>query len=100
MLRSRRVRHEITLTMGGPTATTATSTYPAGTASRRTGDRRGEQWSTGPGLCYYRARYYNPAMGRFISEDPLGFAGSGANLYAYGDEDPIDQKDLEWYFKL
>ena len=77
--------------MGGPTATTATSTYPAGTASRRTGDRRGEQWSTGPGLCYYRARYYNPQIGRFLSEDPLGFAGSGPNLYA--DPFGMDKKD-------
>ena len=35
------------------------------------------------GLYYYRARYYNPTMGRFMSEDPAGFGGSGPNLYGY-----------------
>ena len=34
------------------------------------------------GLAYYRARYYDPKVGRFISEDPIGFAG-GINLYNY-----------------
>jgi RHS repeat-associated protein len=32
---------------------------------------------------YYRARYYDPIIGRFISEDPNGF-GAGVNFYAYG----------------
>ncbi len=36
----------------------------------------------GTGLYYYRARYFNPATGRFISEDPIGFAG-GVDLYGY-----------------
>ena len=47
----------------------------------------------GLGIDYYRARYYNPATGRFISEDPTGFAGSGTNLYAYAAGDPIDLID-------
>ena len=37
------------------------------------------------GLYYLRARYYDPAIDRFISEDPIGFAGS-VNEYAYGRE--------------
>jgi RHS repeat-associated protein len=24
---------------------------------------------------YYRARYYDPTIGRFISEDPIAFSG-------------------------
>jgi RHS repeat-associated protein len=44
------------------------------------------------GLSYYRARYYDPAVGRFISEDPIGFGG-GANLYAYVGNDPVDFTD-------
>lgn len=40
------------------------------------------------GLYYYRARYYAPELGRFISEDALGFR-SGTNLYAYANGDPI-----------
>src|SRR5687768_13807633 len=49
--------------------------------------------SDGTGLYYYRARYYNPTLGRFISEDPIGFAGGDANLYAYVGNDPISYKD-------
>ena len=42
---------------------------------------------------YYRARYYNPTTGRFLSEDPIGFAGSGTNLYAYAKNNPINFND-------
>jgi len=35
------------------------------------------------GLHYYRARHYDPTMGRFLQNDPLGFAGGNANLYVY-----------------
>ncbi len=31
------------------------------------------------GLYFYRARYYNPLLGRFISEDPIGTGGPGLN---------------------
>ena len=34
-------------------------------------------------LYYYRARYYDPRLGRFLSEDPIGFWG-GVNFYAVG----------------
>lgn len=46
----------------------------------------------GLGIYYYRARYYNPATGRFISEDPIGLAG-GVNKYAYVGDDPTDYFD-------
>lgn len=42
---------------------------------------------------YYRARYYNPTTGRFLSEDPMGFAGSGTNIYAYAANNPISFSD-------
>ncbi len=37
----------------------------------------------GTGLYYYRARYYHPTLQRFVSGDPIGFAGGDVNLYAY-----------------
>lgn len=47
----------------------------------------------GTGLQYSRARYYSPADGRFLSQDPAGFEGSGANLYWYANGDPVDFVD-------
>ena len=44
------------------------------------------------GLYYYRARYYDPLIGRFISEDPSGF-GDGIDFYRYVHNSPIDNKD-------
>jgi RHS repeat-associated protein len=44
------------------------------------------------GFYYYRARYYDPAVGRFISEDPLGFR-AGVNFYAYVGNNPINAND-------
>jgi RHS repeat-associated protein len=41
------------------------------------------------GWYYMRARYYDPEMGRFISEDPLGFDGGDVNLYAYALNNPV-----------
>ena len=38
------------------------------------------------------ARYYLPSLGRFISEDPIGFAG-GLNPYLYCDNDPVNLSD-------
>ena len=42
----------------------------------------GREWDLETGLYYYRARYYDPKAGRFISEDPIGFGG-GTNFFAY-----------------
>jgi RHS repeat-associated protein len=44
------------------------------------------------GLYYNRARYYDPRLGRFVSEDPIGLAG-GINLYAYAGNDPVNNTD-------
>ena len=46
----------------------------------------------GTGLYYYRARVYDPAIGRFISEDPKRFA-AGLNFYAYVGNNPINAND-------
>jgi RHS repeat-associated protein len=46
----------------------------------------------GVGLYFYRARYYNPTLQRFISEDPIEFAG-GVDLYQYAASSPTVYKD-------
>ncbi len=43
-------------------------------------------------LYYMRARYFDPTTGRFISEDPIRFAG-GMNFYAYVANQPTQSSD-------
>jgi RHS repeat-associated protein len=45
------------------------------------------------GLMNYRNRYYNPAWGRFISEDPIGLNGGDINLYRYVGNSPAQLRD-------
>jgi len=42
-----------------------------------------------PGLYYLRARYYDPTIGRFLSQDPV----PSANLYAYVGNNPANLVD-------
>jgi len=46
----------------------------------------------GTNLHYYRARYYDPQVQRFVSEDPLG-AAAGVNFYAYVGGNPLSYTD-------
>ena len=52
----------------------------------------GREFDQVSGLYYYRARYYDPEIGRFIQEDPVSFV-SGINLYAYVGNNPISFVD-------
>lgn len=45
------------------------------------------------GLYCYRARYYMPGIGRFLSEDPLGWASGQLNNYAYVNGNPVGFRD-------
>jgi RHS repeat-associated protein len=52
----------------------------------------GREWDSETGLYYYRARYYEPAVGRFTSEDPIRFVG-GFNFYRYVENSPVNIGD-------
>lgn len=53
----------------------------------------GREWDKELGLYYYRARYYDPMEGRFISQDPIGFARGDVNLYGYVENNPVNWVD-------
>ncbi|MCD6186879.1 MAG: hypothetical protein J7K09_01840, partial [Desulfuromusa sp.] len=60
------------------------------------GDRflfTGREYESETGLYYYRGRYYDPGLGRFISEDPTGFDGGDFNLYRYINNSPLNGTD-------
>jgi RHS repeat-associated protein len=82
----------------GSAATTANYSYSpygdsAGTGTAATPlQYTGRENDGATGLYYYRARYYSPTIGRFISEDPIGLAG-GTNFYAYVGGNPISYRD-------
>ncbi len=50
------------------------------------------QFDSSTALYYYRARYYDPTTGRFISEDPVRYAG-GRNFYVYVGNEPTTLLD-------
>jgi len=43
-------------------------------------------------LYHYKARVYDPALGRFLQTDPVGYSDD-LNLYAYVGNDPLDRAD-------
>jgi RHS repeat-associated protein len=52
----------------------------------------GREYDPQAGLYYNRARHYDPVIGRFLSEDPIGPAG-GINQYTYVGNDPVNGLD-------
>lgn len=54
------------------------------------------------GLYYVRNRWYDPVVGRFVSEDPIRLGG-GINLYVYAENRPVNGRDplglrTCWYY--
>jgi RHS repeat-associated protein len=77
-----------------------TQTYsPFGSGLSQTGTSTNALQYTGrevdgeTGFYYYRARYYDPITGRFVSEDPIGFDSGDVNFYAYVGNNPVNAND-------
>ena len=58
----------------------------------------GREFDQESGLYYFRSRYYDPRVARFVQEDAIGFAG-GPNLYAFGDGNPTNGRDSDGLMK-
>jgi RHS repeat-associated protein len=92
----------IRLLNNSQTVTDAYSYEAYGKTTHGTGSNGNSQQFTGrendgTGLFFYRARYYSPGAGRFVAEDPIGWASGQTNAYGYLTGDPIDFNDpLGW----
>jgi RHS repeat-associated protein len=54
----------------------------------------GHKFDTDLGLSYMQARYYDPVIGSFYSNDPLGFRDVHSfNRYAYANNNPYKYVD-------
>ena len=62
----------------------------AGTSNHKFVGQFGHSSEDNTGLTYMRARYYDPAVGRFASED---FAKADANWFLYCDDNPVNRVD-------
>ncbi|MBC6403931.1 MAG: RHS repeat-associated core domain-containing protein [Hyphomonadaceae bacterium] len=52
----------------------------------------GQVWLEKLGLYYYKARFYDPGIKRFLNPDPAGY-GDGLNMYAHVGGDPVNFRD-------
>src|SRR5207245_1918477 len=86
-----------TLALTDSTGTTQTSytfepfgnTTSTGSASTNSFAYTGRELDA-TGLYSYRARYYNPQLQSFLSEDPIGFRGGSSNFYSYALNSPLN----------
>jgi len=60
---------------------------------------QGREYSFATGLYNFRARWYEPELGRWLSNDPIGISG-GLNLYEFCGNNPVNYVDPwgeAWY---
>ena len=53
---------------------------------------QGREYSWKTGLYYFRARWYEPVTGRWLSNDPIGISG-GLNQYVFCANNPVNLRD-------
>ncbi|MBI3901096.1 MAG: RHS repeat-associated core domain-containing protein, partial [Chlamydiia bacterium] len=79
--------------------TSEPSTYRYTAFGEQTGDAlspwrySSKRVDTETGLIFFGRRYYDPDLGRWITQDPQGFE-DGPNLYAYVSNHPLTEIDL------
>jgi RHS repeat-associated protein len=69
------------------------TTYKSNTNSNNNLLFTGRELDLGGTVYYFRGRYYNTGFQRFLSEDPIGFAGGDTNLYRYVGNTPLVGSD-------
>ncbi len=60
----------------------------------------GREFDEATGLANHRSRWYDPKLGDFVGEDPIGFAAGDANLTRYVGNSPLDAVDptgTDWW---
>jgi RHS repeat-associated protein len=60
---------------------------------------QGREYDLTTKLYYFRARWYDPVSGRWLSKDPIGISG-GLNMYAFCGNNPVNFTDafgLRWF---
>jgi RHS repeat-associated protein len=77
------------LTILDPAGTTVRTVSSYGNPYTFTGRRLDDE----TGLYYYRARYYDAELGRFVSRDPVTYAAGDLNLYRYVGNKPTSRLD-------
>jgi RHS repeat-associated protein len=53
----------------------------------------GREWISDMRIYDYRARMYQPELGRFLQPDPQEFDAGDYNLYRYCHNDPVNKSD-------
>ncbi len=72
------------------------TSYGAQLSASNDGNRflfTGREWLSELGLYDYRARLYQPELGRFLQPDPKEFEAGDYNIYRYCHNDPVNRSD-------